>query len=141
MTHAKPIAYLVTGALAIAAIVLLWWLVLGRPRAAAVKAASAHVEAATATATAGAAQDTVKIVTLHDKEIERTNAITREGSHAVESAADAGTPVPVVAAALRRNLCLFSAYRTDPSCVALPGDGAGIGAVAADPAGGAAGGR
>src|SRR5437868_1810930 len=98
----KPIFYFVGALVTIAVIVLLWWLVFGRARAAQVKAAGAKVEAATNAATAGAAQDTVKIVTLHDKEIERTNTITREGSHAVESAADAGTPVPAVAAALRR---------------------------------------
>lgn len=128
----KPILYAVGAVFAIILLVLAWWLLFGRARHAEVQAATAHVQAATATATAGAAQDTVKIVTLHDKEVTRIQTITEGGVHAVQSAFDAGTPVPAVAASMRASLCMFSTYSTDPRCTALPANGEGVGSARPD---------
>jgi hypothetical protein len=133
----KPILYLIGGVMLILALVLGWWLLFGRAHHAEVQAATAHVEAATSAGTAGAAQDAVKIITLHDKEVDHIQTITEGGVHAVQSAADAGTHVPAVAASMRSSLCLFGAYHGDPGCPAMPGNGEGVGPAQSD-AGGAA---
>ena len=117
-----------------------WWIFV-RPRAAQVQAAASRVEAATATGTAGAAKDAVKIVTQHDREVERIHTITERGSDAVRQAADAGTPVPAVAAAMRGSLCVFDTYRADAGCPAVPGVGASVGAAEPDAGRGAASGQ
>ena len=113
-----------------------WWLFV-RPQQARVAAASAKVEASGARATAGAAQDALKIVVDHQAEDQRIEIVTKEGERAVQTAEGAGESSPAVAAALRRAVCVSSAYRDDPACAALRGAGAVDGAAPAD-AGGAA---
>jgi hypothetical protein len=131
----KPILYLIGGLLAIGAIWLAYWLLIGRAHHAEVKAATAHVEAITSKATAGAAQDAVKIITLHDKEVDHIQTITQGGVHAVQTAADAGTPVPAVAASMRASLCMFGTYRADPGCATVPGNGESVGPAKPDTGG------
>jgi len=129
----KPIAYLVLGLVVIALVVLAWWLLFGRAQHAEAKAAGAKVEAVTAKATAGAAQDAVRVITLHDKEVDHIQTITEGGVRAVQIAADAGTPVPAVAAAMRSSVCLYDrTYSGDAGCVALRGPGESLGAAQPD---------
>jgi hypothetical protein len=123
----KPILYAIGAVLAIGALWLAYWLLIGRTRHAQVQAATAHVEAITSKATAGAAQDAVKVITVHDKEVDRVNTITEGGIHAVQTAADAGTQIPAVASAMRASLCLYGAYSSDPRCAPMPGHGESVG--------------
>ena len=135
----KPILYGVAALLAIGAAVLLWWLVIGRPRAAHVQAATAKVQAETAKATAGAAQDALRIVTVHGREIDHFETVTRENARAIQAAPGAGVALdPALDHAGRSALCMRSAYRADPGCAALRTDGGGVGAAPADGGGGAA---
>lgn len=132
----KPILYVAGVLLALGLLVLAWWLLFGRAHHAEVKAATAHVEAVTAKATAGAAQDAVRVITLHDKEVDHIQTITEGGVHAVQSAADASTPVPAVAAAMRSSLCLYDrTYSGDAGCSALRGHGQVVGAPEQDSGG------
>lgn len=130
----KPILYLIAGWLAIGAIALLWWLVFGRAHVAEVKAATAKVEAATSTATAGAAQQTLHIVTDNARTIAAIDALSRENTHAIETAPGASVSVdPALDRAGRAALCMRTAYSADPGCAALRPNGGSVGAAAADP--------
>jgi hypothetical protein len=130
----KPALYALAALACICLLALGWWLLFGRARHAEVKAATAQVQAATSAGTAGAAQDAVKIITVHDREVERIQTITQGGVNAVQNASDARTSVPAVAASMRASLCMFGAYRADPGCAALPGTGEGVGPADADAA-------
>ncbi len=111
---------------------LLWW-VLVRPAQAERQAAVSHAEAATATATTGAATDTVHIVVDHNQADAAIVARIQENTHAILSAKGASDQVaPDVARAGRAALCLSPAYRAAAECVALSQAGQGDGAARGD---------
>jgi hypothetical protein len=119
---------LVAGALAFA----LWWLFV-RPRAAKVEAATARVEEATATGTAGASQDALKITVDVQQQRVAIDTITRENDRAIHIAAGSTEKVgPDVARAGRAALCLRAAYQHQPECSALRGAGEGVGPAGDD---------
>lgn len=124
---AKVAALCFAAVLVIALVAFLVWLIFIRPHQAQVAAETAKVEAVTSTATAGASQDAVRIVTVHDKEVDHIQTITEGGVRAVQSAADAGTHVPAVHDAFVRSVCLLDAERDYPGCPAVPGAGQGVG--------------
>lgn len=132
------LAALALGALALAAFSG-WWIFV-RPRQAQVAAATERVTAATATGTAGAAESTLHIVTDNARTIAAIDALTRENDRAIQSSKGAAQSVdPALDAAGRHALCLRSAYRADPGCAAVRGDGGGIGAAPANAGSGASG--
>lgn len=131
LTVYAVLALLGLGLLAFAA----WWLFV-RPRAAYVAAATAKVEAATANATAGAAQDALKLRIQVDQQHVAIDRITEGNGHAIQSAPGAAVALdPALDRAGRFALCLRDAYRTDPDCAAL--HGGRVGAAGADAGGGA----
>jgi hypothetical protein len=116
---------LLAGVLAFA----LWWVFL-RPRAAKVEAATARVEAATATGTAGASKEALKITVDVQQQRVAIDTITRENDRAIQIAAGSTDAVgPDVARAGRAALCLRAAYQHQPECLALRGTGESIGAA------------
>jgi hypothetical protein len=122
------IGLMLAGALAFA----MWWLFL-RPRAAKVGAATARVEAATATGTAGASQDALKITVDVQQQRVAIDSITRGNDHAIHAANGSTNSVgPDPDRAGRAALCLRNAYKRDPVCAALRGDGESVGPAGAD---------
>jgi hypothetical protein len=111
---------------------VIWW-VLIRPASDHQAAVQAKVDAATAKAGAGAAQDTVKIVVVHDQAAAAIDAQTQENDHAIRSAPGASTPVdPAFADTLRHALCMRVAYQRQPGCAAVLGNGGGVGPAEPD---------
>lgn len=134
----KPILYAIGALLVAGALILLWWLVIGRPRAMHVQAATARVQAATSTATAGAAQDALKLRIQVDQQHVAIDRITEGNAHAIQSAPGAAAAIdPALDRVGRAALCMRSAYSADPGCVALRGDGGRLGTVGADAGSGA----
>lgn len=110
----------------------LWWLLV-RPHQARVAAAAARVEAATSAATAGAAQDTVRIVVGHDEKVASIDAQTRSNDHAISAAVGAGDTIGADLDRVgRAALCMRDAYQSEPACAAMRGPGEGVGAAQAD---------
>lgn len=124
--------------LAVAIAILLglafWWLII-RPNQLATTVATSHVEAIQSNATAGAAQDTLKLQVIHDHEIMRIDATTQENQDAIHQASGADTSSPGVADVLRRSVCLRASHSADPACAALRRSGNSVGTAGADAGG------
>lgn len=134
----------VIGAAALLAIVaasFAFWFVFGRPRALQAEAGKAKVEAAGSAATAGAAQETIKLQVIRDHEIVRIDATTRENQDVIHQAPGADSVNPGVADALRRAVCMRAAHSADPACGAVRGPSRSIGDAGADTGSRAAGER
>lgn len=120
--------------------VAFWWLFI-HPRHVAERAAQDHADAAVSTGTAGASQDTVRIVVGVDQQHATTDRVTTENDHDIKAAPGAGESVGADLDRAGRNaLCMRVAYSTASWCAALRGPGEGVGAVGNDPGSSAAGG-
>ncbi|WP_375393078.1 hypothetical protein [uncultured Sphingomonas sp.] len=130
---AKLAVHAILAALALALVAFAGWWLIGRPRAAHVAAATARVQAATATATSGAAQDALKLRIQVDQQHVAIDRITEGNAHAIQSAPGAAMALdPALDRAGRFALCMRGAYRADPGCLALRGDGGRGGSAGAD---------
>ncbi len=122
------LAGLIAGALFYAA---LSWIVARWTEGPRQKAAAASAEES-AKGLATAAADAVTIINERTTEHVRIEDITRANERAIRGAADAGTPVPGVAGALRAGLCRRAAYHADPACAAMLGDSESLGPARPD---------
>ena len=130
---ARWVAYAVAGLLVAGLIGFVVWWVLVRPASAQQAAAQARVAAVVSSATAGAAQDTVHTIVIHDQAAAAISAQTQENDHAIRSAPGATTPVdPGFTSALHSALCMRGSYQREPDCAALHGDGGSVGAAEPD---------
>lgn len=108
-----------------------WWIFI-HPGQLRQQVGQATVDATLSSAGAGAATDALKIQVVHDREIVRIDATTKEGENAVHSAQGADAPSPAVAAAMHDALCMYGAYAAEPDCAALRGNRESVGPTEPD---------
>jgi len=129
---AKWIGYAILGLIATAvAGFLIWWFFL-HPRQLAQQAGQARVDAKLGTATGTIATEAIPQINAATRQKVDVDISVQKGQIDVRAAPDAGTSIRGVSDGVLRNLCVQPAYATDPACVAMHEDPAGVGAVGRD---------
>jgi hypothetical protein len=112
-----------------------WWFFL-RPAEMAVKVDQAKTDATLGRAAGDIATGAIPQINDAARQKVEVDVQLQKGQIDVRSAPDAGVAVGGVAAALRRNLCLYDdLYRADPGCQPLHEDPAGVGPAGSDTGG------
>lgn len=132
---AKWLGNAILGAVAaLAAGFLLWWFFI-HPRQLAAQAGQARVDAKLGTASGNIATAAIPQINDAARQKVAVDISVQKGQIDVRAAPDAGTTIRGVSDGVLRNLCVQRAYATDPACLALHEDPAGVGAAGSNAAG------